>query len=44
MANLLQEHIDALDNIYAYLKSILHTLIVYIKQDNPIIQEYVDAD
>ena len=44
MANPSQEHMDALDNIYAYLKSTPHTSIVYTKQDNPIVQGYVDAD
>jgi len=43
IANPTQEHINALDNIYAYLKATPETSISYTKQE-PVIQGYVDAD
>ena len=43
MANPSQDHMNALDNIYAYIKSTSQTSITYSKHE-PTIQGYVDAD
>ena len=38
-----QDYIDALDNVYAYIKSTPQASITYIKQ-KPVLKSYVDAD
>jgi hypothetical protein len=43
IANPTQEHIDAIDNIYAYVKATPHMSISYKKQ-KPFLEGYVDAD
>jgi hypothetical protein len=43
MANPTQEHMDAIDNIYAYVKATPHMSISYKKQE-PFLEGYVDAD